>query len=169
MTRPCALCALALVVVGAACAQPKRPPGDDLEGKPWEAQKALLPPYPGQAGPIPLYVSPAVPFAFSVDPASVSVGQDGVVRYTLIARGSSTATNVSYEGIRCETYERRVYAFGRSDGAWAQARNSQWAPITRMSANPQAALAKDFFCPEWGPVQTTDEALRALARGNQPR
>ena len=168
MTWSRGLCALSLVIVAAACAQPKRPAGDDLEGKPWEAQKALLPPYPSQGGLIPFYVSPAVPFAFSVDPASVGVGQDGVVRYTLIARNASTAMNVSYEGIRCDTYERKVYAYGRSDGTWSQARNSQWAPITRMDANPQGALANDFFCPERGPVQTTDEALRALARGNQP-
>jgi hypothetical protein len=76
---------------------------------------------------------------------------------------------VSYEGIRCRSYERRVYAFGRSDGAWSQASNSRWGPIVRLATEPQTALANDFFCTERGPVRTTEDALRALARGNLQR
>ena len=169
MRRLRAACALALVMLVAACAQPKRSAADDFDGKSWEDRKALLPPYPKEAGLMPIYVSPAIPFAFFVDRASVSLGQDGVVRYTLVARSSSAATNISYEGVRCETGERRVYAFGRSDGTWSQSRNSQWVPIGRAQSNPQAALADDFFCSERGPVQTAEEAVQALARGNQPR
>jgi len=157
--------ALALLALAAGCAQP-RTFTDELDTKPWEAQKALLPPYPKAASMVPFYVGPG-PFAFFVDSGSVRVGQDGVVRYTLIARSRSGATNVSYEGIRCEGYARRVYAFG-SDASWSRATNSQWVPINRLAAEPQTALANDFFCPERGPVRTTEEALRTLALGNRP-
>ena len=162
-------CALATVVFAAACAEPKRFPAEDFDAKSWEEQKTLLPPYPKPAALMPIYVSPAVPFEFFIDRASVSVGKDGVVRYTLIARSASGAANVSYEGVRCETSERRVYALGRSDGAWSRSRNSQWVPILRVQPNPQTALADDFFCTEGGRAQTADGALRALSRGNQPR
>jgi CNP1-like family protein len=143
-------------------------PGDDFGRKPWEEQRALLPPYP-KGGLVPVYVGPVRPFDFFVDPGSVSVGNDGVVRYTLIARSASGAVNVSYEGIRCTTEERRTYAFGAPDGTWSQARNSEWIRITRMQANPHAALADDFFCHERARVRATEEILQALARGNQPR
>ena len=157
--------AIALVAVAAGCAQPDRF-SDELEGKSWEAEKALLPAYPKQENLVPIYVGRALPFSFFVDRASVTVGRDGVVRYTLVARSYSAATNVSYEGIRCETYERRVYGFGRSDGTWSQARNSQWAPIDRLSTSPATSLADDLFCSERGRVRTTEDALQALARGN---
>jgi hypothetical protein len=127
----------------------------------------LLPPYPkGKLAPF--YVGPSA-FSFFVDAASVTVAQDGPVRYTLIARSASGATNVSYEGIRCDTYESRVYAFGQSDGTWSQATQSQWAPIDRLASSPQTALADDFFCSQRGPVRTTEDALAALARGNLTR
>lgn len=105
-----------------------------------------------------------------MDPASVSVGKDGVVRYTLIARSPSAAMNVSYEGIRCQTYERKLYALGRSDGTWSKAREPQWTPIGNNQVNRQhAVLAGDFFCSGSSRVLTTDDAVQALERGNQPR
>lgn len=156
--------ALALLVLAAGCSQP-RTLSDDLGAKPWEAQKALLPPYPKATSLVPFYVGP-VPFAYFVDTASVNVGDDGVVRYALVARSGSGATNVSYEGIRCRDYARRIYAYG-SDVGWSQANNSQWLPIDRLAPAPQTALADDFFCPERGPVRTTEEAQRALALGNR--
>ena len=168
MTSWRGLCALAVLTFAAGCAQPRQPAGEDLDGKPWESQKALLPSYPKEGSLAAFYVSPATPFAFFVDVASVSIGQGGVVRYTVIARSPSGATNISFEAIRCDTYERKVYAFARADGTWVQARNSQWLPIGRRQANQQQALADDFFCAPRR-VQTTEEALQALARGNWPR
>lgn len=161
------LCALALAALAVACAQTQLLP-DDFDGKPWEAQKVLLPPYPKEGNLIPFYVGPARPFAFFVDSASVSVWRGGVVRYTLIARSPSAAMNVSHEAIRCDTNERKVYAFGRDDGTWAQARNSEWLPIDRSQVNPQLSLTDGFFC-SGRRFQTSDEAVQALARGNQPR
>ena len=158
--------ALALGLLAAGCAHPITYI-DDLDAKPWEAQKALLPPAPKSATLVPFYVGPT-PFAFFVDRSSVKVGEDGVVRYTLVARSSSGATNVSYEGIRCATYASRAYAFGEADGTWSRARNTQWTPIDRLASGPQTALANDFFCPDRGPVRTTEEALRAFALGNRP-
>jgi len=157
--------ALVLAVLAAGCAQPVTFT-DELEAKPWEAQKPLLPPSPRSADLVPFYVGPT-PFAFFIDRNSVNVGQDGVVRYTLIARSRSGATNVSYEGIRCATYARRTYAFGNADGSWTQARNTQWVLIDRLASDPQTALANDFFCSDRGAVSSTEEARRALALGNR--
>lgn len=169
MTRSRALCALALIGCAAGCAgQPESPPTDDLVAKPWEVQKALLPPYPKEGDLIPIYVGTARPFAFFVDRASVSVGQDGVVRYTLMARSLSGATNVSYEGLRCQTYESRIYAFGRSDGSWVQARNQQWSSYSRYQTDHHLILADEFFCSVRG-AKTAEEAVQALVRGNGPR
>lgn len=161
------LCALALLAA-AGCAQPQRIPEDILEGKPWEVQKTLLPPYPKEEDLLPFFVGRARPFAFLVDRTSVSVEQDGIVRYTLVARSLSGATNVSYEGIRCQTYEARTYAFGRLDGTWRPAQNQGWVSFSPYQTDQHVVLADDFFCTLRG-TKTAEEAVRALALGNGPR
>lgn len=139
-----------------------------MQGKPWEVQKALIPPYPKEEKLLPFYVGSSRPFAFFVDSASVSVGQDGIVRYTLVARSPSGAANVSYEGIRCQTYETRTYAFGGLDGTWTQARNQEWTTYSRYQTDQHLVLADDFLCTARG-TKTAEEAVQALARGNRLR
>jgi CNP1-like family protein len=169
LTRTRAVCALALIAVAAACAgRPEPPPDDGLAGRPWDVQKGLLPPYPKRGDLIPIYVGSTRPFAYSVDRSSVSVGPDGIVRYTLVARSPSGAMNVSYEGLRCQSYESRVYAFGRDDGNWVQARNVQWSKYSRYGTDLHIILADDFFCSVDG-TKTGEEAVQALVRGNGPR
>ena len=163
--------ALAFVAM-TACAQPSPRglvQGDDFDAKSWEEQKSRLPPYPKPENLARINVGPATSFEFYVDTVSVSVIRDEAVRYTLVARSPSGAMNVSYEGIRCKTSERKSYAFGRFDGSWSQARNPQWLPINPTQANRQhAVLAEDFFCPRGLQVRTAEEAAQALRRGNQP-
>jgi CNP1-like family protein len=171
------LAAATLALAGPVCAQvlaPQYPGGfrpEFEEDKPWEEQKWSLPPYPVRENLVKFDVGPTSSFEFFVDPASVSLGKDGVFRYALVARSASGATNVSYEGIRCESRERKLYAFGRADGTWAQARNADWAriPSSWTSTNNQhAALADEFFCPVSGGVRTADDAVAALKRRGHP-
>jgi hypothetical protein len=107
---------------------------------------------------------------FLVDPASVSVGADGIVRYTLVARGDGAAMNVSYEGIRCKTRERKTYAYGRADGTWYQPKDPQWVTIGGSpTTGPSFALYEDFFCPARVIVSTAVEAVEGLRLGAHPR
>ena len=167
------LLAVAVLSSSPATAQPL-PKGyyfpDQAEEKPWEEQKLALPPYPRPENLLKFQVSGSTSFDFFVDPTSISVGKDGVVRYALMARSSTGATNVSFEGIKCTGRERKLYAFGRPDGTWSQARDARWGPITGNQANRHhAALADEFFCPARLIVRDTEEALDALKRGGHPR
>ncbi|MBI2959752.1 MAG: CNP1-like family protein [Betaproteobacteria bacterium] len=163
---------LAALAPLAALAQPSEPYyfPESAEEKPWEEQKLRLPPYPKDESLIKFQVSGATSFEFFIDPASVSVGKDGVIRYALLARSPSGAKNLSFEGIKCKGRESKIYAFGRPDGTWSQARDPKWARITGMQANRQhAALADDFFCPGRLIVRDAREAIEALKRGGHPR
>ena len=158
--------AVVLFAVVACAAQPQQ---DEFDGKPWEVLKKQLPSYPKPENMLRIHVGRPTDFQFFVDAASVSVGPDGIVRYTLIARSTDGAVNVSYEGIRCLPLERKLYAFGRSDNTWSPAQIAQWVRIRRTQSSQQhAALAEDFFCPERGWVRTAEEAVQALRRGNTP-
>lgn len=139
------------------------------EEKPWAEIEAQLPPYPKEENFLPLYVSAATDNKFFVDSASISTGDDGVVRYTLIVKSSSGAVSVSFEGMRCASHERKLYAFGRKEGSWSRARSAKWEPISYQDRNRQHhVLYDDFFCPEGLIVKNPQEAVDLLKRGFKP-
>jgi hypothetical protein len=86
-----------------------------------------------------------------IDAASLSVGDDGVVRYTAVIRTPSGAENVSFEGLRCEAGERKLYAFGRTSGAeagtWSRNRYARWEPIqARLAGGYHRELFFHYLC-----------------------
>lgn len=121
----------------------------DDKDKPWQEIAIQLPSAPQQENLAPFYVSATATYSFAIDTKSVTVGPDGVIRYTLVAVSDAGAKNVSYEGLRCATFERKLYAFGQADGSWSRSRRDQWERIAGNAVNRQhAALAKDYFCVE---------------------
>lgn len=135
---------------------------DDLE-KPWQEVALQLPAAPQPENLLPFFVSATATQSFAVDAKSLSVGSDGVVRYTLVATSPAGARNMSYEGIRCATYERKLYAFGHPDGSWTRSRRDQWERINGNAANRQhAALFKDYFCSETSVAGGADDIARRL-------
>ena len=142
---------------------------EDYELKAWQEMAVQLPQAPRKEALLPFYVSAATNNDFSVDAASLSVGADGVVRYILVVETAGGARNVSFEGMRCLTRERRIYASGRLDGAWSKSRNNQWEPIHDVAANRQhAALFLEYFCPGGVIVRNAEEAINALRTGVHP-
>jgi hypothetical protein len=136
---------------------------------PWREQEVKLPLYPKTEHLIRFDTGPTSELRFFVDRDSLSVGEDGVVRFTLVAK-SDGATNVSYEGIRCSMRERKVYAYGRPDGAWREARDSQWVrigpPVTDLH---RFVLWNDYFCPGRAPIRSANEGVDALKLGGHPQ
>lgn len=136
------------------------------EQKPWEELQAQLPPYPKAENQQPFYVSGIAGNEYAVDKATLSVGGDGVVRYVLTVKTRGGAKNVSFEGIRCASRERKIYAIGRNDGSWGRARDDKWVPIAARSLlSHHRALADEYFCPQGVIVHSVDEALRNMRSG----
>lgn len=137
----------------------------DANAKPWEEIQAGLPPPPEPAKLMPLEVSPASPHRHFLDPAAISAGGDGVVRFTIVVRTAGGAENVSYEGMRCDTGERKIYAFGRPDGTWSRNKYARWEPIqVRRQDSYQRELFFHYFCNVEGPADMR-VIRRALDRG----
>lgn len=142
---------------------------DDFEKRPWQEIEAQFPPPPQEKYLLPFYVSAVNSNSFRVDSSSLSVGSDGVIRYVLVVETSGGARNVSFEGLRCSTAERRLYAVGRSDGAWIKARASAWSRVSGGSVNAHhAALFRDYFCPGGVPLRNAEEGVAALRLGRHP-
>ena len=135
----------------------------------WTEGAVTLPATPQPANLLPFFVSAASDFRFFVDGASLSVGKDGVVRYTLVARSPQGVENVSYEGMRCESREVRGYATRRADGSWSR-RDTPWRRILPRNAQRwHNALAAEYFCPGKAAIQDAAEGVEALRRGGHPR
>jgi hypothetical protein len=136
------------------------------QDKPWVEVAAQLPAYPKAENLLPFNVSSATSNRHFVDAASISVGADKVVRYTVVIKAAGGANNVSFEGLRCGSGERRLYAYGHPDGSWTKARNAGWEGIKlRSLLSYQKALFEDVFCPDGIQVKDSQEAVRNLRQG----
>ena len=134
--------------------------------KPWVELSAKLPPYPKAENLIEFDVSSATRNRHFIDTASISVGEDKVVRYTVVIEASGGAKNVLFEGMRCATGERRLYAYGQPDGTWSRARESGWEAIKfRSLLSYRKALYEYYFCPDGINVPDAKEAVRNLHHG----
>jgi hypothetical protein len=138
---------------------------DDADKNPTKAESPVVLPSPvTKNNLLPFYVSPTTSMDFAIDAKSVTVTDDGVVRFSLIITSPSGAKNISYEGIRCSSGEKKLYAIGQLNGSWSPARRDTWEPIFDHGSNRyHAALAKDYFC-ESGVVAGKAEAITERLR-----
>ena len=113
----------------------------------WKESAIQFPAAPEKENLLPFSASISNTLNFTIDAKSVTVENDGVVRYTLVITSKTGASNISYEGIRCSTAEKKLYAFGQADGSWSAAKRGGWDPIPNGGINRQhITLAKEYFC-----------------------
>lgn len=142
---------------------------NDKEITPWAELEAKIPRYPGDAGLLPFEAGPTSGHRFFIEPSSLSIGEDGVVRYILVVRTSGGATNVSFEGMRCETREQKTYAIGQRDGVWTRARDPQWKRIEYKEFSRQhGILYRDFLCRGKAPAASVREIVQLLKYPPRP-
>lgn len=136
---------------------------------PWSEVEPELPAFPAGEGLVEFYVTAASTNRFFVDGASLTLGSDGVVRYVVSVKSPSGATSTSFEGMRCDARERRIYAFGRADHTWSRAKSSNWVKISNAGPNRYAwTLMRDYFCPDGVAIRSAAEGVNALRRGGHP-
>ena len=156
---------LALLISGVASADSEE--GGEL--KQWQEAEVQLPAAPRSETLQPFYVSAVSDNQFMIDLATLSIGTDGVIRYVLLIITPGGGRNVTFEGMRCETREHRMYASGRQDGSWSRSRNNDWSRIREVYANRHhATLFMEYFCPSGISVASVAEAKNALQRGEHP-
>jgi hypothetical protein len=166
------IASVAVCLALAACAAPAPLESDwqrAQEAKNWHEGQVVLPAYPKRGNLVEFVPGPRTDFRFFVDPTSLSVGPDGVVRYVLVARSPQGAESVSYEGLHCSDEQYKVYATGRPDGRWVEARGARWRSVAQRAGPWRRTLAEDFFCPGNSPIFTAAEGVKALRHGGNPR
>ena len=94
----------------------------------------------------PFYVTQTTIFKFAVDTNSILIGADGITRYIVVITNPSGGQQSQYEGIRCDSFQWRLYGVYESS-SWRENPLSSWKAIERDIPNRyQASLAQGAFC-----------------------
>ena len=110
---------------------------------------------------LPIEMPPYMNLKFGIDPSTLAVTGDGVVRYVVVATSGSGTVNAFYEGIRCSTEEVRTYA-RYSGGAWQPAQAPEWKRIADMNSRYVKELAKQGLCRGHAPRVSVQDMVREL-------
>jgi hypothetical protein len=154
-------CGLSLCLIFAATAQET----SDKATKTWIDSPVQFPAAPVTENLLRFYSNDNQ--SFFIDSKSISIVDDGSLRFTLVSTSQSGAKNVSYEGLRCDSYEKRLFAFGRADGSWSPSRRNEWDEINNKGINKQhSSLAWDFVC-EAGSIAGNVEKIIQRVKTNR--
>lgn len=131
----------------------------------WKEVEAPPPPALRRDGLVPIDMSGST-LRWGVDPASITIASDRVVRYVVVAQGQGGAVNALYEGLRCGTGEVKVYARNSGD-KWVPATGSDWKPLDNNNAAIRHSLviARNGVCIASGTNRSPVEIARDLGRG----
>lgn len=147
-------------LAGAALAAAAQVPPESPD---WKELDAPAPPATLRtSGLIPVDV-PGTSLRFGVDPASITVGQDRIVRYVVVASSSTGAVNGLYEGIRCDSGEVKVYARYNPGSGWVTARQPEWVPLQNVpNSQHSLQIARSGACMNTAPNGSPAQIVRDL-------
>jgi hypothetical protein len=161
------LLALLCLASTGAWAQIPANTGNGLDNPEWKEEQAPAPPVFSKDDVIALDMPSYVSLKVSVDPATIAVGSDGVVRYVIVMKNATGSVNAVYEGIRCASDEVKTYARWTSSGTWSPTSNPQWKAVNdNMPSRHAQAFARQGGCQN-RLAPSKAEILRALKTGNK--
>ncbi len=121
--------------------------GNGLDNLDWVEGSVPPPPSFSVERQIAIGMPPHVSVKVGVDPATISVGMDGVVRYVVIMTNGNGNTNAVYEGIRCVSDEVKTYARLSAAGQWSMVNAPIWKGLgDNMPSRHAFALARQGAC-----------------------
>jgi len=117
---------------------------------------------------IPVDMPPHVSVKVGLDPNTLSIGGDGVVRYVVVMTNSTGTTNASYEGIRCATDEVKTYARFSANGEWRPVTTPRWQGINdNLPSKHALAIARQGGC-EGHMATSKGQMIKALKSKSRP-
>lgn len=140
--------------------QPEEPP-------PWQETQVTPPASFSTDAVTPFVLEAQSSMRLGIDPKTLTIAPDGVVRYVLVAKSSQGALNVLYEGIRCASAEVKVYARWDNVSSWNTSDKAEWEPLAFRGTTRRAMqMARGGVCEGKAPNGTPARILRALQSGN---
>ena len=131
-----------------------------------ETPLKAFPSLPQQSSLLPFQLDNRTNLDFAIDSKSISIGDDHVIRYTVVIQSPGGARNVRYEGLYCATGSWRLYSGTNDAGtAWDNS-STPWSPIESGSLNNyHATLATNYFCQDRAPVTKVSGIVQSIRYG----
>jgi hypothetical protein len=146
--------------------------GNGLDNPDWTEEASLPPPAFSKEHLIPIDMPSYVSIKVGVDPDTILVGADGVVRYVIAMTNASGSTSAVYEGIRCITDEVKTYARMSASGTWSMVQNPVWKAVNdNMPSRHAQAFARQGGCQNRAATSKREiiDALKAAQKPTQGR
>ena len=139
------------------------------EDKPeWKESEAPPAPTFNKDRLLPLDMPHYVTLQFGVDPATLAITSDGIVRYVVVATNASGSLSAMYEGIRCATGEVKTYARFSSSGKWSLIQEPVWRGLNdNLPSRHALALANQGVCESSSIAASSVAAIVSTLKKNQ--
>lgn len=113
----------------------------------WVEETVATPPAFSLSHLLPVDMPPGLSVQVGIDPDTLSLGKDGVVRYVVVMQSRSGTHMAAFEGVRCATREVKIYQRQYSDGSWSAVSNAAWQALDDpMPSHHAQALARQGLC-----------------------
>lgn len=132
----------------------------------WKEADVPAPPTFSTKQLLPIEMPSYVSLQFGVDPATLTITFDGIVRYVMVATNASGSVNAMYEGIRCATGEVKTYARSNASGVWTNVTEPPWRNMSdNLPSKHALAFARQGACDGRSvPASSTADIIRALKK-----
>jgi hypothetical protein len=130
---------------------------NSLDNLDWVEEKEPPSPAFSLSKVLPLDMPHFVTVKVGIDPNTIQVGQDGVVRYVVVMTNTTGTSNAVYEGIRCLTGEVKTYARAGSSGTWSTVSSPIWRDVMdNMGSQHARVFARQAACDVRVAVKASD-------------
>lgn len=100
---------------------------------------------------------------YGIDPNTITITAEGLVRYVVVASSASGAVNAMYEAIRCSTGEYKTYARRTVDAEWKSLAEPTWRSMQESQHVRYAfRLAQQGVCTGRAPASSVAAIVRNL-------
>lgn len=136
--------------------------GNGIDNPDWVEEDAPSPPTFVAARAIALEMPSYVSVKVGIDPQTIVVGNDGVVRYVAVMTNASGTMNASFEGIRCASGQFKTYARYSASGTWSVVSDPQWRDLNDNLPSKHAhVFARQAAC-EVNTTSRKEDILKGL-------
>lgn len=156
-----------MLAIGTMCFAAAIASQTPVEPSEWSEDSVPPPPRYSLDKLVPIDMPPYVTLKVGLDPDTLVVGSDGVVRYVVVMRNSTGSESAAYEGILCTKGEVKTYARMGSMGKWTVVQQPQWRPMTdNLGSRHAYAIAQQGGCDSRF-ARNREDILQALKRRQQ--
>lgn len=132
----------------------------------WKESDAPVPPAFKTTALIAIDMPHYVTLKFGIDPDTLRITPDGIVRYVMVAVNPSGSVNAMYEGIRCATGNVKTYARAGANGLWSVVKEPEWRNLNdNLPSKHALAFSRQGACEGRATsANSTADIIKALKR-----